>query len=100
MGPLFGQVVCAGNRPGPQKPFRDLVTAALTSFAFGFPSLVIVISCPPATNSRSADKCALAERTLMDGPTPGKAATSLKTAGSLALDDLAEMLFFSFTASM
>ena len=46
----------------PVKTFRGWTATALTSLAFGFPSLVMVTSVPPATNSNKADRCALAAR--------------------------------------
>ena len=65
----------------PVKTFRALCFLTGDNTAFGSPSLVMVISRPPATNSKSADKCALAARTLMIGPTPGMVATSRMTIG-------------------
>ena len=48
-----------------------MVTAALTSRALGSPSLVMVSSCPDATHSKSADRCALASRTVTTRPQSG-----------------------------
>lgn len=77
----------------PAKTFLGLVATALTNLAFGFPSLVMVTSVPPATNSSNADRCAFAERMLMTGPIPGMAATSRITIGSDAFDNLEELFF-------
>lgn len=84
----------------PMKTFRGLAATALTSLAFGIPSLVMVTSVPPATNSNKADRCAFAARMLMTGPIPGAAATSFRTAGSDRFKVLYEIVFFSFMSPM
>ena len=70
----------------PWKTFRGFGLSALTSLAFGFPSLVMTNSFPAATHSSNADKCAFASRIVTDRPVPVGA--SRNTDGSEILEAL------------
>jgi len=83
----------------PVKTFRDLRWVTGDNTAFGLPSLVMVTSWPPATNSSSAENFAGHPRTGMDSPTPGNATASL-SARQDGLGGGYSIARFAFTAPM
>ena len=63
----------------PLNTFRPRAAGTGDSTALGSPSLVIVTSVPPATNSKRAESFAFAVRSGIESPTPGSATASLRT---------------------